>query len=154
MKNKLIFLGFILATGLLQVTIFDSFRFYNVKPDLLLITVVIAGLHFDLIWVLAAGLLAGFFKDIFGTNTFGLNALLFTAWGYLIWRANREISIDFFMIRLALVAIVALANGLVNAAALIYFGNIIPLGIMIRSVILNTIYTAALFPLAYKLVKL
>jgi len=153
MKNKLKFSGFILVMGLLQVTVFDVFKLFNIKPDLLLISVVIAGLSFDFFWVLVYSLIAGAFKDIFGTNTFGLNTVLFVILGYLVSKANKEISIDFFLIRILVMAVVALASGIVNASALVYFGNIIPLGVMLRSIILNTIYTTALFPIVSKITK-
>jgi rod shape-determining protein MreD len=153
MKNKLIFSGIVLGVGLLQVTVLDNFRVLNVKPDLLLIMTVIAGLSFEMTWVLIFSILAGLFKDLFGTNTFGLNAVFFAVWGYLVFRANKEVNLDYFLIKFALMALVALANSIVNAAALIYFGNAVPFGVMLRGVILNTAYTAAVFPLTYKIIK-
>ena len=153
MNNKLKFLGLILLLGLLQVTVFDIFKVFNIKPDLLLIMVAIAALRFELKWVLILSLIAGFFKDIFSAQNFGMNSALFVLWGYLITRVNKEVSIDYDLIRLVLVIIVVALNFILTQAILVYLGNYIPLGVFLRGIILQVIYTSLFFLPVYKLIK-
>ncbi|MCX5710496.1 MAG: rod shape-determining protein MreD [Candidatus Omnitrophica bacterium] len=153
MKNKLKFLTLILALGLIQATVLDIFKVFNIKPDLLLILVVIAALRYELKWVIIFSFAAGFFKDIFSVQSFGMNSALFVMWGYLITRVNREVSIDYDLIRLALMAVVAALNFILTQAILVYLGNYIPLGVFLRGIILQVIYTSLIFPLVYKLIK-
>lgn len=153
MKNKLKFLGLILFFGLLQVTVLDIFRIFNIKPDLLLIMAVIAALRFELKWALVFSFAAGFFKDIFSTQAFGMNSALFVLWGYLITRVNKEVSIDYDLIRLVLMAVVSALNYIIVQAILVYLGNYIPLGVFMRGIILQVIYTSLFFLPVYKLIK-
>jgi rod shape-determining protein MreD len=145
-KKQKLFLVMI-SCGALQVTLLDSFKVLGVKPDLLLACVVIASLTFDLKWALIFSVSAGFFKDIFAAQMFGINTLLFPLWSILIIRINREISFDNDYLRLALVFVVTLAQNVVTGFTLLYLGNFVPLGIFIRIVIIEALYTTACLPL-------
>jgi len=153
MKNKLKFLSYILVLGLLQATALDIFKVFNIKPDLLLIIAVIAALRYELKWAIIFSFAAGFFKDIFSAQNFGMNSGLFVMWGYLVYKANKEVSIDYDLIRLALMALVTALNFIFTQAILVYLGNYIPLGVFLRGIILQVIYTSLAFPILYKLIK-
>jgi len=146
MKNWIFFL-IIVALGMLQVTVLNYFKIFGVKPDLLLITVVIAGLFFEFKWAFVLSVFAGLFKDVFGANIFGINTLLFPLWSFLIVRLNKEITIDYNFIRIILVFIVSLLHNTITGLILIYSGNLIPLGLFLRIVSLQSIYTALVLPL-------
>ena len=150
--KKLFFFTAIIVSGLLQVTILNYFRIFTIKPDLLLIFVVIAGLTFELRWVLIFSLFAGIFKDVF-CAAFGINTALFFLWGLLIWRLNREISIENNLLRALLVFIAAFIHNIASGLILISSGNILFYGVFLRIVTLQPIYTAAVLPLAFKSVK-
>jgi rod shape-determining protein MreD len=153
MKKWVLFLV-IFACALLQSTALNSLRFFGVKPDLLLICVVIASLKFELKWALIFSVLAGLFKDVLAVQPFGFNVILFGLWSVLIIRLKRDISFDNLYMVVALMGVVALAHHLLVGLALVYLGNFIPLGIFVRIVIIETFYTAACLPILNKVASL
>jgi len=141
----------VIILGLLQVIILDYFKIFGVKPDLLLISAVIASLVFEFKWAFILSLFAGLFKDVFGATTFGINTLLFALWSFLIVRLNKEITIDYNFIRMVLIFIVCLLHNTITGLIFIYLGNFIPLGIFLRIVSVGSIYTALISLLVLKL---
>jgi len=153
MKKWVLFLV-IFACVLLQDTVLNLIRFFGVKPDLLLICVVIASLEFELKWALILSVSAGLFKDILAAQPFGFNVILFGLWSVLIIRIKRDISFDNPYLVVALTGVVALVHHLLVGLALVYLGNYIPLGIFVRIIIIETFYTAACLPLLKKAASL
>jgi rod shape-determining protein MreD len=152
MKKRIFFL-IILACCLLQATLLNSFRFFWVKPDLLLVCVVIASLSFDLKWALTYSVFAGFFKDIFGPHMFGINILLFPLWAVLIKRLARDISFDNLLLKVILMCVVTFTHNIANGLIIVYLGNYIPLGIFTRIVVIESLYTALCLPLVLKIIQ-
>ncbi len=152
--KKWVFFLVIFVCALLQPTVLNSIRFFGVKPDLLLICVVIAALEFEVRWALILSVSAGLFKDSLGVQSFGFNAILFGLWSVLIIRLKRDISFDNLYMVAALTAVVTLAHHLLVGLALVYFGSFIPLGIFVRIIIIETFYTALCLPLLKKAVSL
>ena len=144
--KKWVFFLVIFVCALLQPTVLNSIRFFGVKPDLLLICVVIAALEFELKWALILSVSAGLLKDSLGVQSFGFNAIMFGAWSLLIIRLKRDISFDNLYMVIALTAVVTLAHHLLFGLALVYFGSFIPLGIFVRIMIIETFYTALCLP--------
>ncbi|MCX5703483.1 MAG: rod shape-determining protein MreD, partial [Candidatus Omnitrophica bacterium] len=140
--KKLCFILIIIISGILQVTILDYFKIFTVKPDLLLISMVLASLAFEFRWAFALSIFAGFFKDAFSVTSFGINTLLFGLWSFLTLRLSKEITIDNDIIRVILVFIVTLIHNTFVGLVFIYSGNHIPSGIFLRIVSLSAIYTA------------
>ncbi len=151
--KKLFFLFIIIILGVLQPTLLDYFKVFSVKPDLLLISVVIASLVFDLRWAFVLSVFAGFFKDIFGTSTFGINTIMFALWSFLIVRLSKEISIDSDTRRIALLFIITAIHNTITGLIFIYSGRLVPLGIFLRVVIVESIYTAIVLPLIFNISK-
>ena len=148
-----IFPFIILIFGLLQVTILDYFKVFGIKPDLLLISMVIVSLIFEFKWALALSIFAGIFKDVFVVGTFGINTLLFPLWTFLIIRLAKEIPLDNNFIRVVLIFIIAFLHSTITGLLLIYSGNFIPLGIFLRIVSIESLYTALVLPLVFKISK-
>jgi len=151
--KKFIFFLFVFLAGLLQVTIINYFRVLTIKPCLFLIFVVIASLTFELKWALIFSLFAGIFKDIFCIGAFGINTALFLLWSFLIVRLSREISIENNVLRCGLVLIVVFLHDLFVGLIYVYSGNYVPLGIFLRIITLQPIYTALILPLVFKPMK-
>jgi rod shape-determining protein MreD len=152
MKN-LAFLVVILILYILQITLLDFFRVFNVKPDLLLIAVVFASLIFDLRWALPFGVLSGVFKDTFSATTFGTNTLLFSLWSFLIFRLAKKISIDDDFRSAILIFIVSILHNIIIGLLFIYSGNALPLGIFLRIICISSIYTALVLPLIFRVIN-
>lgn len=150
MKNWIFFL-IVIVLGLLQVTILNYLKIFGVKPDLLLISAVFASLVFDFKWAFVLSVFAGMFKDVFTANTFGINTLLFPLWSFLIVRLNKEITIDYNFIRMALIFIISVVHNTITGLALVYSGSFIPAGIFLGIVFPQSIYTALVLPLVFKI---
>jgi len=148
--KSFIFFPVIIILGILQLTVLDYFKVFNLKPDLFLIAAVMAGLIFNLRWALALSIFAGLFKDIFGVTSFGLNSLLFPLWGLLIVRLAREVSLDNIFMRMGLVFIICVIHNTISGIIFIYSGNFVPLGIFLRIVCFGSLYTALISPLLFK----
>lgn len=151
--KKLIFAASIVISALLQTTILNRISIFNVKPDLLLICVIIASLFFSAGWAAFFSILAGALKDITCVNTFGLFTLLFFIFSFLIIKLSRKISFDNDYVKLALVVILVLLNGIVMRLLFLMSGKFISLGIFLRIVTVDSLYTAFVFPLVLSLAR-
>ena len=149
MKN-FIFIAAIIIFALLQVTILNYVNIFNVKPDLLLISVIIASLYFKPLWAISLSIFAGVLKDIFSVNAFGLNSILFFLWSFLIIKLSRKISFDSNYVRLVLIFIIAIVNNIITRLIFLFLGNFISIGLFLRITFIESLYTALIFPLALK----
>jgi len=122
----------IIILGIFQVTILDYFRFFGVKPDLLLVAVFISGLFLAFKSALGVSLFAGIFKDAFSLNIIGLNTVFFPIWVILIMRVTRKVSIEDNFSRSLFLFVIALSNNLLSGLTLVYFKGFVPLGIFLR----------------------
>lgn len=152
MKKFLFFIAIVIS-GLLQVTILNYFKIFNIKPDLLLICAVIASLTFELKWALTFSLFSGLLKDVFAINSFGINSALFILWSFLIVRLNREISLESNVLRAGLVFIITFLHSIISGLIYTYSGRFVPLGILLRIIIIQSVYTALVLPIVYKFIK-
>lgn len=153
MKNKWNFLLLILGLGLLQVTIFDFFRFFYVRPNLLLISVVIATLTFDLRSAVIFSAFAGMLMDVFASGAFGLNILLFSLWSFLIFKISRIVPLDEDLLRIGVVFILVLVHDILTGLVLISLGKVISFGIILRTTIFDSILTTLVSTLVFRLRK-
>ena len=151
--KKLIFCVMIIASGIVQITLLNYFRLFTVKVDLLLICAVIAALSFPMKWSLLFCLLSGVFKDAFSVNIFGVNTVLFCLWGFLIAKLMRKIAIDNNLMRVLLVAVITLLHNLLMGAILMYWGVVIPFGILLRVLVLAPLLTSVFFLPLFKFFK-
>jgi rod shape-determining protein MreD len=150
--SRLIIITLIL--GVFQVTFLNYFRIFGVKPDLLLVAVVIAGLFLETRAAIIFGMFAGIFKDVFGVNAFGLNVILFSLWGFLSANISRKVSIDDNVTRVFLVFIIALLQNIASFLSLSLSGSFVPVGIFLRISSLGSLYTALTLPLILKIAKI
>ena len=146
--SKLLIVTLIL--GVFQLTLLEYFRIFGIKPDLLLVTVVMASLFLEMRWAIVFGVGVGIFKDIFGLSPFGLNILLFGLWSFLSAKISRKISIEDNLSATLLVWAIALLQNITSGLVLIYSGNFVPLGIFLRISLLASLYTAFTLPLILK----
>ncbi len=149
-----VFLIVTLILGIFQLTFLEYFKIFGIKPDLLLVTVVIAGLFFEMRSAIIFGIFAGIFKDIFSLNPFGLNLLLFSLWGFLVAKISRKISIEDNIAAAIVVFIIALLQNIITGLTLIYSGSFVPTGIFLRIVLLGSLYSALTLPVILKFAKI
>lgn len=150
-RAKAIFPSIIIIAGLIQVTFLDYFRIFGVKPDLLFCCAVIAVLFFEPKWALFFGFLSGLLKDSAGVSGFGMNTVLFSLWSCFIIRLSRKIVIENYFLPSALIFIITLVNALTVRAVFFSFAGITaPPGIFLRITLLESAYTALIFPLVFR----
>ena len=150
MMKRLLFAGVILVLGLLQVTLVDSFKIFNVKPDLLLMIALLTSFVFDFKEALVLSVFAGLLKDVLGPGIFGMNALLFALWTFLIERVDRQVPIDHDAIRVILVFTITLLHHTLRGLFSLWAGRQIRPGIFLRIIFLEAIYTTLIFPWVFK----
>jgi len=148
--KKLIFISVIIILVLLEATVLNYVNIFNVKPDLLLISVIIASLFFAPGWAISLSIFAGILKDIFSVNAFGMNTILFFLWSFLIIKLSRKIIFDSNYIRLALIFIIAILNSIISRLIFLFSGNFISWGIFLRITSVESLYTALIFLLVLK----
>lgn len=149
--NKPKLLLFFILLSLVQLTLLEYFKVFGLKPDLILISVVIASLFFKFSSSIIFAVLSGIIKDAFLGPSLGINTLLFPLWSFLIRKLSRKIEIDNLAIRLSLIYIIALLNNLLCGLAMIYSVESIPLGLFLSRVFLAPVYTAIVFSLIYRI---
>jgi len=153
MRN-LIYLVVLTALGLIQMTLLDYVRIFGVKPDLLLIGAVIANLILRPRAAFVLSVFAGFFKDIFAVNSLGINTLLFSLWSILIIKLSHEISLDNNFMRTILIFVITMLHSIIMGLIVIYLGAFLPLGIFLRIVTTESLYTALVLPFIFNMTKL
>lgn len=151
--RKLFFTLIVIILSLIQATLINYFQIFLVKPDFLLIVVVLASLFFNSGWAITFSLFAGILKDSLAINTLGINTLIFPLWSLMVIRLSRKISIENDLRRGILIFIVVVANDLVTRIAQFCLGNIISSGIFLKIIILESLYTAIISPLVFKVIQ-
>ncbi len=151
--KKMIFMSAIIICGLLQATVLNYINIFNVKPDLLLNSVIIAVLFFEPIWAIFFSIFSGVLKDIFSINAFGIHTILFFLWSFLIIKLSRKISFDSDYIKLALLFIAVIANNIILSLIFLFLGNFISLGLFLRITFIESLYTVLLFSFLLKFAR-
>lgn len=151
--KKIYFAGIIVVLAVLQVTVIDSFKIFNVKPDFLLMAAVIASFIFDFKEALVLSVFAGVLKDILGTGVFGMHTLLFPLWSFLIERVNRQVPIDDELARPILIFVITFLHHTLCGLMLVWLGRQIRSGIFLRIIFVEPIYTTLVFLWVFKLVE-
>lgn len=153
--KRWVFFVFALIAVFLETTFLNYFKVFNVKPNLVLSLVVLASLYLDLRLSLALAIFSGILKDVFIIGSVGINTLLFPLWSFAVIKLSREISLDNNYLRLGLVFIIAVLHDI--AASLILFSlevkSVVALGVFLRITILESLYTAAVFPLVSRIIR-
>jgi cell shape-determining protein MreD len=102
---------------------------------------------------LVFAIFCGLLKDVFLASPVALNTILFSLWSYLIHKLSTQISTENDYVRLGITLFIVLLNNIIIGFFIINSGNIIPFFIFLRNLIIPTLYTVALFPLIFNLIK-
>ena len=109
----------VVITAFFQATVINSIAVANIRPDALLILVVFAALHKDMLNAVGIGLLAGLLKDILSVGPF-INTLTFAFCAFCVsFFAGRF----YRQSRIAELLIVAAASCIVTAVYLFWFSR-------------------------------
>ncbi len=153
MKRKKNFVFVILLFALLQVAFLHYFSIFGAKPDLFLICMVIASLYFDVEYALLLSLLCGILKDIFSVGFFGINTFFLPIFSFLTINLSRKTALDNTSVLCVVVFLITFSYAIVNRFVLGLSGFVIPVWMFLRISLVESLYTALIFPWALKLVK-
>jgi len=148
-----IFLFIILIFALLQTTVLDYVKIFGVKPDLFLISVVLAGIYCEIRWALFISLFSGILKDILGINTFGINTLLLPLLCFLVLQLNKKLSIENYFLCSIVTFISTLFYAALTRLISQYLNNFIPYSVFLRISFLEALYTSLIFPLIFRAIS-
>jgi rod shape-determining protein MreD len=150
-SRNFIFIIFIFA--LVQVTFLDYLKVFGVKPDLFLISVVIAAIYFTPTEALLISLFSGVLKDVFSINTFGINTFIFAILCFMLVRLSKEVTLDSVPAAGTVTFLAILICALFLRLVSLYSDNFIPLLVFLRISFLEAMYTALIFPLVFKITR-
>lgn len=153
MRTRFFFVAVFVAC-MLQVTAVNHFKIFGIKPDLILISIVLVSLFCEWKVAVALSIMCGAFKDIYGAGPFVLNTILSPLWSILVINLARRLSIDINLTRAVLVFIIAVLNAFAIALFLWYMGTAVAFGVFIRTTFLDSLYTALLSLLVFKAFKI
>jgi len=153
-RTKLI-IGLILVLSvILQSTVFDYLKIFNVKPDIVLIAVVILGLSLKLKWVMIFSYFAGFLKDMLGGLPFGINVLVLPLLGFLVFKLSKRMAIETRYLKTALVFIAVISQNLVVSLLIVLLKLDISIGVFSRFAVISSIYTAVVYFYLSKIIRI
>lgn len=149
MKNMFFILAILIA-GIVQVTWFDFFKFFNTKPDFILVILILSFFSLNTKWAVFLAVFSGILKDSLTVNPFGINTVLFLCWFFLVKRIAKEIVVEDNFRRGVLIIGIVFLHNLITGLILVYSGRYIPPGIFLRNLILVLLYTSVILPLVFK----
>jgi rod shape-determining protein MreD len=145
MKPKIFTCVVLILLAILQSTVLDYLKIFNVQPDILLIAVIIIALSRDLKSVMVCSYFAGFVKDLLGGMPLGINTLILPLLSFLVFRLSKEIVIESNYMRASVIAIAVILENLCALLAVSILKWDFPLAVFFKSAIIGSAYTASLF---------
>lgn len=149
-SKTLIFSLVIIIFSFFQATVLNSIKIFGVKPDLLIISVIIGSVFWEWKSALFFSLLAGASKDIFGAGAFAFNLLLFPLWSYLIFKLSRKLTLDYDFALIILVFAVVFLNDVIIRIIFLFFDTFVGFWVFLRIAFIESLYTALFLPLVLK----
>lgn len=143
----LLLLGVIL---ILQSTVMESVAIAGIKPDLVMLLVVLNGFFLGPREGAFLGFAGGIIEDLFSGSYIGLNALSKMAAGYLAGAAGERLYRENILIATIVTFLTSLAGLTVNYLLLLYLDiHISPLHALFRVALPGAAYTALLAPFVF-----
>ncbi|MDD4899866.1 MAG: rod shape-determining protein MreD [Candidatus Omnitrophica bacterium] len=152
MKKRTLYLVIVLL-ALFQATLLNYFRIFNVKPDLLLICAVFVGLVFELKHALLFSLVLGFLKDAFTAQVFAAHIFYFPFLAAVTFFLAKKIPIETTLVRTVLIFLAVILIDLLKKFFQFSAGNYFTLGVYSKVIILESLYTALVSPLIFKVLR-
>jgi rod shape-determining protein MreD len=148
----LIFLLLFIAL-IIQSTIFEFLKVFNIRPDLCLLIIVFVSLKRGPMAGMFTGFTGGIMEGFF-TPPYGFYALIKTILGYVLGRFEGILSIDPFFMRILLVAGATAAKGILSGFAHLIFGIAAPAFFTyLAGVLIEILYNSLLAPFIFLLLN-
>lgn len=147
----LILFALIFISLILQISIMGYFSIGGVKPDLVIVWVILDAFIRGKNEGALVGFLSGLFIDILDGAYLGLYALSYMACGYMVGSLKDKLYKDSSIIIMFLVWLSVMFTQSLQYVILCFAGEIMPVGLSLSKVICSTaIYTAVLVPFVYQ----
>jgi rod shape-determining protein MreD len=148
----------LMAALVIHMTVLGYFNIFGARPDLLLILTIFFAIFLGGRSGLQAGIAAGFLKDIFAFDVFGVNMLVLGVTGFLVGILNDKFYSQSRGTQVGLVfsfSVFSMSLHYIIASSVLRFVNLGLLDYMISSILPASLYTAAVsffvFPWLVKL---
>lgn len=146
--------AFFVLFAIIQISALNYIELLNVKPNILLVSVILLALYKGSRAGLEAGIIAGLLYDVSSTGTFGVSTLSFMLCGYAVGLLGRNVYEENLVLRSLIVFIFSLANGLIYYFVSSIFQAMPPFVPSIKHIILPySLYTALISPLIFLILK-
>ena len=143
--NKQIYtLAALFIIALMQSTFLNYFRIFNLKPDAILLALIIIAPFFSLRWSVTFAFLGGIFRDIFSILPFGINIIICVLWIILAKQIFRRLSIENNLIRIIILCLIILLNNFTMQSILFILGNPIAIGTILKIVWIESVFALLL----------
>jgi rod shape-determining protein MreD len=141
-----VFLAIFIAL-VVHMTILDRFNLFGAKPDLMLLLTIFFALFLGPRRGLEAGLLAGFMKDLFAFDVFGVNMLVLACTGFLAGAVNTNLYRESRSTQFGIVFVFSVTSMILHfiiASSVLRFVNLGLLDYLTSSIIPASFYTAVI----------
>lgn len=136
--------------AVLQATLLNYFRIFNIKPDVILIALIVLVPFFSLRWSVIFAFLSGVFRDIFSSLPFGINVILCIIWVIVAKEISRRLSIEHKLVRSAIPCLIILLNNLALRSFLFALQKPIIIYTFLKIVFLECIFALLLILPMYR----
>ena len=153
-KHSLLGIVIIFITLILQTTVLDRISFRDVKPDFVLIMIILISNYLGSIKGQLIGFFSGLVEDFFSLSPFGFSALIKTVIGYLSGKTESKIFLDPIVVPIIFVFTGTIIKSFLSFILILIFspekaGAVFSIALLIE-IGLNIILT----PLLYFILKL
>ncbi len=120
-RNGLVTTVIIIITVILQTTIFNRFSFHNVKPDFVLIIIILISNYLGSIKGQLTGFVSGLIEDSLSLSPFGFSALIKSVIGYFSGKTEGQIFFDPIVVPIIFVFAGTIIKSLLSFLLLLVF---------------------------------
>jgi rod shape-determining protein MreD len=149
--QQLCALSILFIIALSQYTLFNYFRIFNVKPNVILAALIMLVPFFSLGWSVAFAFLSGILRDIFSGLPFGLELCLCIIWIILAKQIFRRLSPENNLIRSVILCLIIVLNNFATQSVLFVLDRSLSLDIFLKIVSIESILTLILALPIYRL---
>ncbi|HAJ95337.1 MAG TPA: rod shape-determining protein MreD, partial [Actinobacteria bacterium] len=84
--NKILHFLLLIVALIIQITFFEQLKLFNIRFDLILISIVIITLIDGVFFGIIFGFIAGLIIDLIAGDLVGISALIYSLDAYIVWR--------------------------------------------------------------------
>jgi rod shape-determining protein MreD len=107
----------VLLTSLLQLVVGERMAIFGIRPDLVVLTIVLLGLRRGPVTATVLGFLLGFLQDLLNPSTLGMNMLAKSCTGYAVGKLAGNLLVGGLFLHASLVGVAVLFHDLIYLLA-------------------------------------